>query len=247
MKKIWMTSTLSLALLVSAAGPALAANPFTDLKDNPAKTQIEALASKGIINGLSDQLFGPDQELNTAQGVTLIARSMQLKPVVAEAKDAAAEQYFTVIDKGEWFAASFDLAHANGVDIAADVDPSKTMTKEQYVSYLVQAMEKSGYFPMVKLVPVDFADDDALTPEYQGAVQRALHYGIVSLDDQKKLNPQAKLTRSEAAVITHKAVEVLEKRLEQAAELPEAPEALESTTSERWMNVPEGVIPADNE
>lgn len=239
MKKIWMTSALSLAMLVSAAGPALAAAPaFTDLANHPAKSQIEALASKGIINGLSDQVFGPNAELSAAQGVTLIARGMQLKGDAA----AADSSFFAAMDQKAWYTPFFALVHAAGVTLPADIDPAKPLTKEQFTVYLVQALEKTGKFPMINIVPAAIADEDQLDIVNQGAVRRALHYQLVSLDATGKFNPQAKLTRADAAAITFKAVELLEK---QQAKGDEAKG--EAASSDRWMNLPEGATPAPNE
>ncbi|MDF2922660.1 MAG: amylopullulanase [Paenibacillaceae bacterium] len=257
MKKIMITSALSLALAVSAAGHSNAAAVFSDIKDSSAKEQIEALAAAGIVDGTADQVFMPEDVLLTSQGIALVARSMQLTAPtngeskesnaasVTESKDpvAAPGTFFTAVDSGSWYGKYFAAVHSTGLELPADIAPAEAITKEAFVYYLVSAMEKSGGFPMIKLVPADIADEAELTPSYQGAVQRALHYRLVALDDKDNFNPAATLTRAEAASITHKAVELLNKQLELTKETA----AAEPSSSERWMHVPEGVTPADNE
>lgn len=83
------------------------------------------------------------------------------------------------------------------------------MTKEQYAHYLVQAVEAVGNLPMINIVPADIADEAALTPSYQGSIQRSLKYKITSLDASGKFNPKSELTRAEAAIMLYNALEFL--------------------------------------
>ncbi|WP_025847535.1 S-layer homology domain-containing protein [Brevibacillus agri] len=63
---------------------------------------------------------------------------------------------------------------------------------------------------MINLAPVAIKDGDALTPSYQGAIQRALHFGIVKLDAEGNLHPKAVITRKEAAELIYNAIEYLQ-------------------------------------
>lgn len=236
MRKTWITSALSLALIASLAGQALAASHFQDIKDHPAKDQIEALAARGVINGVTEQSFGPEETLVASQGFALITRGLQLSlgTTTTDSKKAS--------ESSPWYTEAFTIARANGLDVPTDIDPLKAMTKEEFVQYTVQAMEKAGKFPMIKLVPAPIADEDQLTPSYQGAVQRALHYKLIALDDSGKLQPKSKLTRAEAAAILFKAIETYEKHKEVKSEATG-----EQANSDRWMNLPQGVTPADTE
>lgn len=234
MKKNLLTSALSLTIMMSVAGYASAASPFTDTQNSPAKAQIEALASAGIIDGTANQQFSPEGTLTTAQGAALIVRSMKLEIPSGQAADSKT-----------WYSGYFAALKGAALELPAAAEADKAMTKEAFVAHLVQALEKSGGFPMIKLAPVEIADEADLTPEYQGAVQRALHYKLVALDDQGKFNPGATLTRAEAASITYKATELLNKRLDETKDTTAA--AGDAASSERWMNLPEGVTPADNE
>jgi len=60
---------------------------------------------------------------------------------------------------------------------------------------------------MIKLIPVNIADESLLTPEYTGTVQRSLVYGITTLDSENKFNPKGRMSREEAAEQIYNALE----------------------------------------
>ncbi|MNN47402.1 hypothetical protein D3C81_1618200 [compost metagenome] len=86
------------------------------------------------------------------------------------------------------------------------MDPSQTLTKEEYTFYLQQALEKSKQYPLINLVPAAISDEAELNPGYQGAVQRSLKFGITSLDADGKFHPKEKIKQEEAAAMLDKAV-----------------------------------------
>jgi hypothetical protein len=214
MTKIFSTAALSLAITVALSGHSIAATSFVDLKDSPAKEKIEALEAKGIISGLSELKFGPNDVLTASQGITLITKGMNLSLAAIDFKEGpTANSFFVGMNNNAWYAQSFMIAKANGLDLPANVDPNESITKEVYVHYVMQALEKTGKFPMIKLIPIKIADDEQITADYQGSVQRALHYKLVSLDANSKFNPKSKLTRAEAAEIMYNTVQLYEKQL----------------------------------
>jgi hypothetical protein len=62
---------------------------------------------------------------------------------------------------------------------------------------------------MIKLVPAEITDQDKITAEYSGEIQRALTYGIVNLDNNSSFNPKDELSRAEAAEMLYNALEYL--------------------------------------
>jgi hypothetical protein len=63
---------------------------------------------------------------------------------------------------------------------------------------------------MINIIPAKIADEEALTIEYSGAIQRALIYKVVNLDSEGKFNPKAKISRLEAAEQIYNALAYLE-------------------------------------
>ncbi len=144
-----------------------------------------------------------DQELTAAEAVSRIAMGLQL-----QAKDDAvkASSLFGKVEDDAWYASAFVAAHDAGIELGEEVDPSQTLTKEEYAFYLQQALEKSKQYPLINLVPAAISDEAELNPGYQGAVQRSLKFGITSLDAEGKFHPKAKIKQEEAAAMLDKAV-----------------------------------------
>ncbi|MNO77511.1 hypothetical protein D3C76_686250 [compost metagenome] len=97
----------------------------------------------------------------------------------------------------------------NNIELPADLDPNESWTREEFTYQLVQAMERYGDLPMIKLIPVEISDDHDLTIEYSGAIQRAISYGLVKLDKEQNFLPQAEITRADAAEQIYNALEYL--------------------------------------
>lgn len=221
MKKKSISSVLAVSVLsLSLGGQLFAAGAgFGDLQGVTGQEKIDSLRSEGLVKGVSATMFNPQSVLTHAQGIQFIAGGLQLSlaAITFEAgKVPTAHDLFPAVDNKAWYAEAFLNASLNGVDIPKSVDPSAKMTKEAYVSYLMQAVEKSGNLPMIKIVPAAIADEDQITPEYQGAIQRAIVRGLVPLDADGKFRPKSEITRAQAAIMLYDAVEYLKQQ-------PEAP------------------------
>lgn len=208
---IWKNAAFISASVLTAtallANSAAAASGFTDIQQSEAKDQIEVLHEKGIVNGVSDSLFDPQGELDAAQGVSLIVRALQLSLAAIDFNAAPeANGLFAKVGNDAWYAESFINAYYNGVELPADIDPGQALTREQFLHYLVQGIESTGQYPLIKMY-INIADEASMEPEYQGTIQRGLLYKIASLDDNGNFNPKGIITREEAAVWLYNAVE----------------------------------------
>jgi len=212
MKKTWTASALSFALIFSAAGSVFASASFQDIGASGAKERIEALQEKGIVTGVTADRFAPGEQLLLAQGIAMIDRGLLADEPAGGVNADSATAYFTNIPADSWYHASFAAAHNHGLDLPAGANPADAMTKEQFVHYCMQALESTKQFPMINLIPQPLADEDQLTIEYQGTIQRALHYGLVALDESGRFDPKSKLTREDAASILYQAIALYEKQ-----------------------------------
>ncbi|WP_438494000.1 S-layer homology domain-containing protein [Paenibacillus sp. IHBB 3054] len=203
-------TTVSL-LSFSLGGQMFAAgSSFKDIDNVSGKSKINSLKEQGLIKGISDTQFLPGAKVTTAQGVQFITGGLQLSLAAIDFNKAPlASAIFSKVKDKAWYAEAFVNAHYNDVDIPADIDPSKLITKEMFTNLLVQGVEKVGNLPLINIVPVDIADEAALEPSYQGSIQRSLKYKINTLDANGKFNPKSELTRAEAAVMLYNALEYL--------------------------------------
>ncbi|MEK5236870.1 S-layer homology domain-containing protein [Paenibacillus sp. FSL L8-0470] len=203
-------TTVSL-LSFSLGGQMFAAGgSFKDIDNVAGKSKINSLKEQGLIKGISDTQFLPGAKVTTAQGVQFITGGLQLSLAAIDFNKAPlASAIFSKVKDKAWYAEAFVNAHYNQVDIPADIDPSKLITKEMFTNLLVQGVEKVGNLPLINIVPADIADEAALEPSYQGSIQRSLKYKINTLDANGKFNPKSELTRAEAAIMLYNALEYL--------------------------------------
>lgn len=170
-----------------------AGNTFKDIDNINGKEKIISLKNQGLIKGVSESQFLPSSKVTTAQGIQFISGGLQLSLAAIDFNKApVASGLFTKVKDKAWYAEAFINAYYNRVELPKDIDPTKTMTKEEFTNYLVQGVEGIGNLPMINIVPVDIADDAALNPSYQGSIQRSLKYKINSLDANGKFNPKVK-------------------------------------------------------
>lgn len=212
MKKKLGATMAAVAVLLSATltTQAFAASAFDDIAKADSKAQIEALQERGIIKGVTATEFNPEDSLTAAQGISLIVRTTQISLAAIDFTSApTADGYYTKVKNDAWYAEDFVIAHHNGLDIPADIDPQAPLTKEQFIHYLVQAVELTGEYPTVKMfIPIQ--DEQDIQVQYQGTIQRALLYKIVSLDEQNSFHPQDIVTRAEGAAILFNALTFIE-------------------------------------
>ncbi|MFI8712233.1 S-layer homology domain-containing protein [Brevibacillus brevis] len=206
---------ISLSLLalftVSFSQPSFAATtPFTDLGQSGAKDKILSLQQQGVIKGVDDSKFAPNETITAAQGIQLMVNAFDLSlAAITFVKAPQATDYFSKADNDAWYAESLIIAAVNGLELPNDLDPNAEWTREQFIHQLMKVMETKGNLPMIKLVPVEIRDDQELTVDYQGSIQRALARDIIELDKENKLHPKKPVTREEAAEMIYNALAYL--------------------------------------
>lgn len=200
-----------LVLILAFAGQGLAAViPFTDLADVPAKEKILALQEKGLVRGVGGDRFAPEATITAAQSIQLLVNAYGMNlDAIRFIKEPKATDYFPRANNDAWYAQALIVAAVNGLELPADLDPRQHWTRQEFTYHLIQGMESHFNLPMIKLVPAVVADQDQMNPSYDGAIQRALVYGVVVLDDDGKFHPQAKISRAEAAEQIYNALDYL--------------------------------------
>ncbi|MCR8630188.1 S-layer homology domain-containing protein [Paenibacillus radicis (ex Xue et al. 2023)] len=205
MKKTFKIITLSTTALLSftlatQSFAASTASTFTDLDNIVAKDKIIALQQSGIVSGITPELFAPRTTISEAQSVQLIVNALGLNlDLVRFLKEPKANNYFAKSNNDAWYANALIIAAVNGVELPADLDPDKKLTREQFTHQLIRAIEVTGKLPMIKPVVVDIKDQDQINPDYSGSIQRAIQYGVIKLSAEGKFNPNDEITRADAA------------------------------------------------
>jgi hypothetical protein len=206
--------TKSLAALPLAALACLVASgsafAFSDVKNDPGQAQILDLKSRGIVQGVGNDMFKPGLKVNGATAVTLIVKGLGLNiDNIRFIKKPEASDYFTKVKDDAPYADEFIIAQFNGLDLPKDLNPSKPVTREQFAYWLMNGIAATGDYAFTEQY-ILLNDEDQVTKAYSTNIQKLLISGIASLDTKGDFRPQDAVTRSEAAVMVDKAIEFVE-------------------------------------
>jgi hypothetical protein len=160
---------------------------FNDLQGQGAKTEIEYLANKSIVKGISEHEFDPDNGITRAEFVSMLTNALGL----AEVKVKKRQRLMMPKGKLEWFKGAVDLAIKaklipdNGMDAFR---PNERITREEMALMVTNALKFGGK----KL------DSDTLT------------LNIVGSTSSDTFSPKDPATRAQAAVMIIRMLQVLQ-------------------------------------
>ncbi|GAA3403014.1 S-layer homology domain-containing protein [Paenibacillus hodogayensis] len=113
---------------------------FSDIATHWAKADIEQLAGKLIIDGVTDTTFQADRNITRAEFAALVVRSLGLSPVSGTAK-------FNDVKSVDWFAgvvgAAAQAGIVNGYEDGS-FRPQAQITREELAAMVVRAYEYAG-------------------------------------------------------------------------------------------------------
>ena len=190
---------------------------FTDMQSHWAKTDVEMLASKMILNGRSSSEFDPNGTTTRAEFAAMLTRALGLKdqtePVVL----------FSDINGSEWYAGSIGAAvKAKIVNGMADgtFKPQQNISRQEAVVMLVNALQLTGGKTELDAAEKEgvvslFSDQPGIAAWASPAVAVAVQASIIQGRDDGNFAPQDKTSRAEAAIMVAallRAVDFLDER-----------------------------------
>ncbi|MFC3803325.1 S-layer homology domain-containing protein [Cohnella sp. GCM10012308] len=175
---------------------------FDDLNGHWAKEDVELLASKLIVQGVSDTRFSPGGTVTRAEFLTLLVRALGIRTDA----DATALS-FADVPSSAWYASEVAAGVKAGLVKGLDsdrFDPNGTVTREQMAVMLDNALtlagEQNSESAAVSGI-VGFADENRISPWARAATRRVAEAGIVQGTADGRFEPQANATRAEAAAM----------------------------------------------
>ncbi|KRF34608.1 S-layer homology domain-containing protein [Paenibacillus sp. Soil787] len=178
---------------------------FADLTGHWAKSEVELLASKLIVNGKSDSSFAPDDQVTRAEFTAMLVRALGLAASVSQPKPSA----FHDINAHDWFAYATSTAAEYGlieVDDTGNFHPDRAITREEIAVMIERALKLADTNPVVSHADVlrVFADRVWISEWAKDAMQDIVARGLMQGQSDSSLAPQALATRAEAAVLLHR-------------------------------------------
>ncbi len=178
-------------------------NPFNDLSDSHwAKESILSLYSKGIINGMTNDTFAPDEFVTRAQFVTMLQKAFNLEPKypLSPFNDVkSTDWYFTAV------IAAYDNSIATGYN--GNFNPDSLVTRQDMATFAYRAAKASE--KTLSVGEKSLFDDDSLISAYASdAVYSMRSAGVINGMTEFEFSPLGNATRAQAAHIIAKLLEL---------------------------------------
>ncbi|MBQ3404691.1 MAG: S-layer homology domain-containing protein [Oscillospiraceae bacterium] len=112
---------------------------FDDISGHVNRAAIEALAARGIINGMGDGNFAPDASMTRAQFAAITVRALGLEP--------KARGVFTDVTADRWYAPYIDTANTYGIVNGVGngkFNPEGTITRQEAATMVARAAKLCG-------------------------------------------------------------------------------------------------------
>lgn len=164
-----------------------------------AKSAIEAMASKGIVNGVSATEFRPGASVSRADFALLLVRTMDLQGAAGEAfSDVAADAYYADA-----------VSVLRGLSIATGSGdnrfrPGDAITRQDMMVLIAKALAYADKAVPAPAEPLSgFTDAGSVAAYARDSVAGLIHAGLVNGSNQQ-IHPKAWTTRAETAVLMHR-------------------------------------------
>lgn len=178
----------------------VSAKHFADIENHWAKDDIYALVEKGIIAGITDTEFKPEEEITRAQFAKLLVNALGIKV------DQGAALSFKDVPAGAWY--HDDVAAAVKAGLIMGIDdsiyaPDENITREQMAVIISRALKMKSTAAIsdsdAEQVIDKFTDKGDISPWARQGIALAVNCGILSGADRNAFAPQKSATRAEAA------------------------------------------------
>ncbi len=178
---------------------------FADVDNHWAKTEINSLASKLIIQGSGENTFNPEGKVTRAQIAVMIVRGLGLAPNASKAK-------FTDITAEQWYAGAVGAAVEAGIFRGypdGTFQPNRAVTRQEVAAIILQALKTAGIQDALTesekaTYLVGFKDTEKIDTWAKTAVALCVKAGVIRGDDKHQFAPQANCSRAEYAVMLKK-------------------------------------------
>ncbi len=189
------------------AGPV---KTFTDIAGHWAQKDIEFMASRGLVSGVGNGRFAPDDTVTRAEFTAILARMMSLS-----GNPGAAER-FSDIPPGAWYRDMVGAAAAAGLVAGTGgntFDPGAPITREQMAAMLLRVLQHKNLANMqmtdaeVKGILATFNDNAAISTWARYAVAVVCRQGLMKGRQAAVFAPAGHSTRAEAAVVLRRVLD----------------------------------------
>ena len=176
---------------------------FTDMVGHWALEDVQLMAARGIIKGMTTTTFVPDTNVTRAQFAALMLRTMEIS------ENSAAGNVFSDVAANAWYAGAVETAAEKGL-INGYTDgtfkPDNSITREEMAAVISRALSQSGITSELTDAEVNaklavFNDANQIGDWAKASMAQAIEEGIIQGRTAVTSAPKANATRAESAVM----------------------------------------------
>lgn len=158
----------------------------------------------GIMSGLSEEIFGPKEQLSRAQLASILYR-------ITDSPEVAYEKIYSDVSSGSWYSDAVIWASNAGI-VSGYKDgtygPNDVVTREQVATMMYRYAQYLALETVPKMTDISDYDDAHKVSSYaERAIQWAVGYGLISGTTDTTISPKGNTTRAECAAITERFME----------------------------------------
>lgn len=177
---------------------------FADTKSHWARDYIGKLVAWGIVNGMGNNYYLPDDSLTRAQFLTMLANTVEgldvTQAMPADFKDVpAAEWYYNYVNWG------FEKGIVRGMDNITFA-PSAPISREQMATMLDNFTHSIDLILPQTNTGIAFTDSAKINPWAADSVKKIVSSGLMGGYPEGTYKPQGNATRAEAATVIYKLI-----------------------------------------
>jgi len=164
---------------------------FTDIIGHWAEKDINDMATKGIVSGVTATTFEPDRSITRAEFAALMARALKLSA-------GNTESVFADVANDAWYAKEVSAAAAAGLIVGYDGNfrPNDTITREEMAVVIMKAYAFLGKTASSGQID-KFADKDTISDWAVNYVDQAVSTGMISGMSADTFAPKENATRAQ--------------------------------------------------
>ncbi|MCR4804231.1 MAG: S-layer homology domain-containing protein [Clostridia bacterium] len=208
-----ITLIAALALLLSSALPAFAAESYPDLEGHWSKKYMERLVDEGILAGYTDGTIRPERTVTAAEAFVMLANLYDLS---AETKDEIYADYGKTIEAATdvtWAYKQLAVCLAAGIFTESELknlNMSAKMPKQNLAVYMVRAIQRADDAAKLDNAKLDYKDAADITAKCLGSIALLTQMDVVSGDTNGNITPKANVTRAVFATMLCNILDYLE-------------------------------------
>ena len=217
MKKSFLALLLVVAMAFSSAPFAFALH-FSDTEGHWATDYIDQAVEAGLFNGVTEDLFAPDDTMTRGMFVTVLGR---FEGIDTEywSREGAPQFFKQDVDNDDYYAAHIRWGVVNGIVNGINdflFAPNRPITREQMaklISFYLDSMGHSLNADTESTDSIIFSDQEDISSWAESSVLRLCNEGILNgfpeEDGTYTFRPTATATRAQCAAVFCRVQEVL--------------------------------------